>query len=664
MKYSPLKYQSRGRYLQVLVPLRGVTEEDLRFYDGADTFQLVLEGLALLAAVATVDYKAWGYLLEKHCAVPLGQEGDELYEDEIPVRFLLILDRRAARRGWNQQPNSFRTEETLIFDKEYDNPRSDIQIPVQVQFVDGFSDVTALTEIVKAETLLEEEKQTRMIQLAQTEPLQCSFVLEPTLADCTRGGIHPDLCEALGAIVQGNIFLSILEFLPCMDELRNEEFGHLMRLLLNSVCHPSLARVSSPYRFGRVELSCLEWLPNRGPEMVLSALAQTRTTNHLEFSLIEDEWEVTGMWWKWIAYACFSKRARTCLAVENLDLNWITEMQPSDMELFAAVVAAENPEEVLFESPPGVIEAREATLQSGCRFEWQISTEDDAHPRTLTFEEPVPFVWTFSDDGESDWLNAVVPGSNAKGVRSLELFFVDSADRTGLPRFLSAIAPTLRSLTIDKEYEQVDVSMVLQCCPLLEELVLCDELVDLRLNFSEFHATGQPLPTLTLDWDNLPGTLAAFSDPGSILARCLRKLRILLFSNDPNDERFSGRSGADVVALLELLKKNRTLQYLEGVTRPLNFQYEDEFRKFHLQPIAVQERPLSMECKTAFLSAFRSESSRRPKKAKSGEEPSPLPSPDSFVVSNIFAFAAEPVKRKVFFTKERRSGVRFDRRSL
>ncbi|KAL3659614.1 hypothetical protein V7S43_015290 [Phytophthora oleae] len=87
----------------------------------------------------------------------------------------------------------------------------------------------------------------------------------------------------------------------------------------------------------------------------------------------------------------------------------------------------------------------------------------------------------------------------------------------------------------------------------------------------------------------------------------------------------------------------------------MDFQYEDEFRKFHLQPIAVQEKPLSMECKTAFLSAFRSESSRRSKKAKSGEEPSSLPLVDTFVVSNIFVFGAEPVKRKVFFSKGWRS---------
>ncbi|KAL3659615.1 hypothetical protein V7S43_015291 [Phytophthora oleae] len=466
LEYIPVQQLHHRRYPQVLVPLRGVIEEVFNFYDGSDTFQLVHEGLTLLAAVAHVDYKAWRYLLEKHCAVPLGQEGDELYEDEIPVHFLLILDRNAARRGWNKPITSFSPEEARTIEEDYatrpytedileffrqdshsgayaeilvrisallqDNTRSVIQIPVQVLFSEGFADIRALKEIVKAETLLEEEKQRRRGLLARTESLRCSFVFEPTLVDWTRRAIDPDLCETLGAIVQGNVFLSLLDLLAYIDGLGDEEFGHLMRLLLNSDWHSSFC---SPYRFGTVKLSCLEWLPNRGPEMVLSALATTRATCSLEFTLIpvDDECEVTGMWWKWIAYAFFSKWARAGSAVENLKLTWINKMLPSDMELFAAVVVAKNPEEVLFESPPGVVEAREATLQSGSLIHWQISTQGEAPPRTLTFEEPVPCVWTFSDDGESDWLNAVVPGYGRCLVQRRDLVFDSSTsvDKTG-----------------------------------------------------------------------------------------------------------------------------------------------------------------------------------------------------------------------------------------
>ncbi|KAK1930106.1 hypothetical protein P3T76_014340 [Phytophthora citrophthora] len=716
LKYSLIRNQTKDRYLQVLVPLRGVIEEDSPFHDDSDTFQLVREGLALLAAVAHVDYKAWRYLLEEHCAVPLGREGDELYEDRIPVHFLLILDRNAAR-GWNRQFSSFSAEERKSIKEEYevrpftedllefcrqdnhsgayvdhlarvatllqDNASLDIQIPIQIHFNHGFAEVRALNEIVKAAELLEEEKQSGM---HQTEQLQCSFVMEPTLAECVRGYIEPDVCETVTAIVQDNIFLSLLGLSLTLNELEDEELGHFMRSFLNSDWCCSSSR---PYRFGMIELSRLEWLPGRGPEMVLSALAQTRATNNLEFCLEEeDDCEVTGMWWKWIAYGLFSKRARACSAVENLQLTWINNMLPSDMEMFAAVAEAESPEEVLFDSPPGVVKPREATLQSRSRVKWQIPTQDNTPPRTLTFEDSVPRVWTFSDDGESDWLNAVIPGfgrclvqrqdlvfssstltdENWKGVRSLELTFEtrDHAERTGLPRFLSVIPSSVRSLTMElkRAFDQFDVNMVLQCCPHLEELVLCDELVDIRLNLTEFHKTSQPLPALSLEWDNLPVTLAAFSDPDSIVARCLRKLRIFLFSNNPSDEHFSGRSGADVEALLELLKRNRTLQYLEVITRPRTFQYIDDFRKFHLQPIAAQKEPLSTGCKAAFISAYRMGGSPQSKKAKSGQATSPLPLLDGFVVSNIFTFAAEPVKRQVFFSMGWRSELQMNRCNL
>ncbi|KAK1930116.1 hypothetical protein P3T76_014350 [Phytophthora citrophthora] len=153
--------------------------------------------------------------------------------------------------------------------------------------------------------------------------------------------------------------------------------------------------------------------------------------------------------------------------------------------------------------------------------------------------------------------------------------------------------------------------------------------------------------------------MAFFGDPDSILARCLQKLLADTFG----DENFSDRSRPDVGALLELLGRNRTLQFLEVITHPQNSNYENEFRKFHLQSLTVQESPLPMECKTVFFSVCLS-TSRHSKKSRRDKEPSRLPSLDSLVVSKIFEFAAEPVKRTVFFTKQLRSPVRFYQRSL
>ncbi|KAK1930108.1 hypothetical protein P3T76_014342 [Phytophthora citrophthora] len=112
-------------------------------------------------------------------------------------------------------------------------------------------------------------------------------------------------------------------------------------------------------------------------------------------------------------------------------------------------------------------------------------------------------------------------------------------------------------------------------------------------------------------------------------------LRIFLFFDNPDVEHFLSLSGASV----------GTLQYLESRRTSFVIPHQDEFRKFHLQPICVQERALPMESNTAFLSAFRSRSSRQRKRAKHGEGPSVLPFVDSFVLADIFAFAAESVKR-------------------
>ncbi|KAK1930107.1 hypothetical protein P3T76_014341 [Phytophthora citrophthora] len=107
-----------------------------------------------------------------------------------------------------------------------------------------------------------------------------------------------------------------------------------------------------------IGLARISSLLNVQVQLLLSALSQTRNTNTFEFSLAGDEWEGIDTWWKWITYALFFKRARACSAVENLELTCISSLQTRGMEILAtAVVVAENPEEVLFDSSPGIVES-------------------------------------------------------------------------------------------------------------------------------------------------------------------------------------------------------------------------------------------------------------------------------------------------------------------
>ncbi|KAJ8524102.1 hypothetical protein ON010_g17016 [Phytophthora cinnamomi] len=51
-------------------------------------FQKTREVMALLAAVAHVDYAAWRYLLEKSYLVDFVAEEKQRYEEEVPIRYL------------------------------------------------------------------------------------------------------------------------------------------------------------------------------------------------------------------------------------------------------------------------------------------------------------------------------------------------------------------------------------------------------------------------------------------------------------------------------------------------------------------------------------------------------------------------------------------------
>lgn len=89
--FSSSHFIQRG--LCVLLPTRQVVDQNLSSSSHLDTeaefrkrFQKMREAMALLAAVAYVDYDAWRYLLEKHCSVDFGAEGEADYEEKIPIR--------------------------------------------------------------------------------------------------------------------------------------------------------------------------------------------------------------------------------------------------------------------------------------------------------------------------------------------------------------------------------------------------------------------------------------------------------------------------------------------------------------------------------------------------------------------------------------------------
>ncbi|KAG6623497.1 uncharacterized protein IUM83_01971 [Phytophthora cinnamomi] len=80
-----------------LITYKATEAEGLLWHPKQRVLRLIRETLALLAAVEHIDHVAWRFLLEEHCEVPLDEEGFEIFEDKIPVRFEVILDSRVER---------------------------------------------------------------------------------------------------------------------------------------------------------------------------------------------------------------------------------------------------------------------------------------------------------------------------------------------------------------------------------------------------------------------------------------------------------------------------------------------------------------------------------------------------------------------------------------
>lgn len=134
-----------------------------------------------------MDYDTLRFLLEKDISVPLAQEGHEMFEERIPVRFEFILDARVERGlglgvddfvrrkvvahqvfmlfcGTSLRETSSQAYRTCLSKiaalntevSERDNG-VDITIPVYVNFHTGFAQVSEFFECMRAEAGIEEQ---------------------------------------------------------------------------------------------------------------------------------------------------------------------------------------------------------------------------------------------------------------------------------------------------------------------------------------------------------------------------------------------------------------------------------------------------------------------------------------------------------------------------
>ncbi|KAG6957725.1 hypothetical protein JG688_00010847 [Phytophthora aleatoria] len=429
-----------------------------------------------------------------------------------------------------------------------------------------------------------------------------------------------------------------------------------------------------------LSLYCESTLRTLGFEAVCSAVVVCQTTTELHLRLNMDPNIVdTQHWWMWIAYVFFSKRARTSSSIQKLRLSGLHNMCTADMKGFLAVVVSRHPEELLIGCPRGKIDERNATLKGRSRIRWQ--GEARAQPtngyRDLSFSQALPFVRTFSDNGESTWVDVLIPGygrcqvqrkdlefetpslgRREGGIKSLSIEFYKGTtpDSTGLPMFINAVGSQLTTLSIEGPRMQLDENEILRSCLNLEELTLCGRLADVKLDFREYRANKEPIPTLNCHWDNLRALSMDISDAANPLTKMVGRLRVRLDnrfghwnSGSFNPDTFAG----DVNALVNMLATNRYLEYSEiYVPTAKHNEVIDQFREYHLKPIAKPSK-LPLEIKVGFLSVM---SARTPTAKKTRNSSLLLGAGgcevNSRIGSTIFSLAAPPVLRQVYCRSE------------
>ncbi|ETP18188.1 hypothetical protein F441_07551, partial [Phytophthora nicotianae CJ01A1] len=176
-----------------------------------------------------------------------------------------------------------------------------------------------------------------------------------------------------------------------------------------------------------------------------SALVVNQSTKKLEMPLEMDLEEPTTSqhWWKWLAYALFSKRAH--------------------IEALSSILTSEHPKKFFL----GAAELNKRGQPS-------------RGAQHLTFETLIKSARIFSDDGSSEWINALVldygrcyvqrtglelqdtTADSASGVMDLKIEFVKDMESIldSLPSFLAAIGYLLKTSTIDISEIEFDVNEI------------------------------------------------------------------------------------------------------------------------------------------------------------------------------------------------------------
>ncbi|KAF1786556.1 hypothetical protein GQ600_8911 [Phytophthora cactorum] len=579
-----------------------------------------------------------------------GKAGEEKFEDRIPVKFLLCLDLNGRKEkdsvgydlvkfcGVDQRDSSEEFLETMAkiaaLDKRIqpDWRGIDIEIPVQVFFsTDRLKpmEVSAkeLLDYGEAERIIRDEWRQYVErpenQLVARGSLRCTFVLEPVVVDFLVKRLRLELHEELwdneleSKKALGQLFTGLFN--------RTRRTRELVTLRQRSVLDMHTSK-PDPFQLDQLQLFCISTMPASDFVALASAMAVNRTVKKLgiQLSLQGRAQITTRYWWKCLAYALFSERARTF----------------SSHGGFAEILTSDHPEEELLGFSRGAMEERTATLKSGASIRWH-------------------------DDGVSEWVNVLIPGyghcqvqrenlefyepsgaNSGHHLSKLKLEIIEAWRVDGLSQCLAAIGAPLKSLTLKVRLLQLDVNSILQSCPNLVELSLSTDMMDIQLSLEQSNEIRQSLAEFSLDLNDIGSLSRSLSEDSNLLSKCVRRLRVRpanCWLVRPVD---LSTCEAELIALLDMLAKNQTLLYFEVTVPDELKRYNGSFIQFNLQ--TYHTRNLSLESKVALISAV-----SRPMAAGSAvQEELPVQELNQDMLCQIFAYAKLPILRQVFFRSQ------------
>lgn len=315
----------------------------------------VREALAVLAAVETVEYAGWRFLLEKHCGLDLGEEGEEKYEEQIPVNFMLLLPRiyddddddmfdsdLVHLCGVRQREHTTNYEVALAqiaaLDERLrpDQAGVNIEIPVSVAFrpIDNDSIQRHIT-MAKAERIIRAEWKEYQSRNQEVVPgsLRCTFVLKPIPAVFGDLDIMTNVMQVVECFLVKNVRFPQVQFnsnhqLDASNVSHWKLFGRLMALIFQSWSptnvllncdFSSLEKSEFGLAVNKIRAFYLEGadismhtsMDPRYTEAMFSALIQNQSLKKLAFRF-QAELPTGHFWWVGWCTLCFQTVLDLC----------------------------------------------------------------------------------------------------------------------------------------------------------------------------------------------------------------------------------------------------------------------------------------------------------------------------------------------------------------